>query len=108
MRSNSFGAMVRSRQRVSGQCIRTLQELAVRGDVHSAEATSIGGGAAMDDNDNASNRPGWIAYSLALAVLMGAGMIALATFGVPGSDGGSSPSQQEASGAPGPTTTGSR
>ena len=62
-------------------------------------------------DDNPSNRPGWIAYTLALAIVMGVGMVAMAEFGVPGgSDGGSSPNQQEASGAPapGPATTGSR
>lgn len=60
------------------------------------------------NDQNPSNNAGWIAYSLALAILMGAGVIGLATFGVPGSDGGSSPNQQEASGAPSPSTVGSR
>jgi hypothetical protein len=55
-----------------------------------------------------ANRPGWIGYALALCLLLIVGVGAIALYGVPGSDGGLSPNQQETSGAPPPKTTGSR
>jgi hypothetical protein len=61
-----------------------------------------------DMTPNRSNRAGWIAFSLALAIAMATGIGAIAILGVPGEPGGSSPSQQQASGAPAPETTGSR
>lgn len=60
-----------------------------------------------DMTPNPSNRAGWIAFSLALAIAMAVGIGVIAIFGVPGEPGGSSPSQQQASGAPA-ETTGSR
>jgi hypothetical protein len=59
-------------------------------------------------NPDRSNRSGWIAFSLALVIAMAVGIGAIAILGVPGTPGGSSPSQQQSSGAPAPETTGSR
>jgi hypothetical protein len=57
---------------------------------------------------NRSNSSGWIAFSVALALAMAIGIAAIAILGVPGTQQGSSPSQQQSSGTPGPETTGSR
>jgi hypothetical protein len=48
--------------------------------------------------------PVWIALSIGCAVFLAASIVFMATFGIPGTPGGTSPNQQQSAGAPPPTT----
>jgi hypothetical protein len=48
--------------------------------------------------------PVWIALSIGCAVFLAASIAFMATYGIPGTSGGTSPNQQQSSGAPQPTT----
>jgi flagellar basal body-associated protein FliL len=52
--------------------------------------------------DKRANRTAWIAFAAFCALLLVGGLGTMFFFGVPGSTGGTSPSQQQTSGAPQP------
>ena len=49
--------------------------------------------------DRRANRPLWIGFAALCALVLVAGVIYVASMGIPGSTGGTSPSQQQSSGS---------
>lgn len=56
----------------------------------------------MQMRDERANASGWVAFALACILVLIVAVGAFMMFGVPGSTGGTSPSQQQTSGAPQP------
>ena len=53
--------------------------------------------------DRRASRPGWIGFAALCALVIVAAVALIASFGLPGTTGGTSESQQQTSGAPQPT-----